>query len=290
MRTFTEKLPIEKGWSGDRKYRVTDEAGRTCLLRVSPAARMESRRRGFARMQRVAALGVRVPEPVEWGVCDEGVYTLEGFIDGQDAGDAIPALPPDAQYALGLEAGRMLRKIHSLEPEALPEPWEARYGRKVQAKLRAYAACPVHYPDGQAFLGCIGENLPLLAGRPQTVQHGDYHRGNMMLGRDGQLYVIDFDRHDDGDPWEDMKAITWDAQLSPAFASGRIDGYFGGEIPEAFWRLLALYISVGMISSLPWAMPYGEEQLAVFQAQAEEVLRWYDGMRSVVPAWYGQRE
>lgn len=111
-----------------------------------------------------------------------------------------------------------------------------------------------------------------------------------MLGRDRRLYVIGFDRNDDGNPWEDMKAITLDAQLSPAFATGRLDGYFDGSISEAFWRLLALYISVGMISFIPWAMLYGEEQLAVFQARAREVLRWYDGMRRVVPLWYGQRE
>lgn len=67
----------------------------------------------------------------------------------------------------------------------------------------------------------------LLRDRPQCFQHGDYHIGNMMVDQDG-LAIIDFDRYDFGDPWEEFNRIVWCAQTAPAFACGMVDGYFGG--------------------------------------------------------------
>ena len=44
---ITKREPINKGWSGDKKYRVTCEGGDVYLLRVSPAERYENRKRLF---------------------------------------------------------------------------------------------------------------------------------------------------------------------------------------------------------------------------------------------------
>lgn len=131
----------------------------------------------------------------------------------------------------------------------------------------------------------IMENMGLLDGRPQSFQHGDYHIGNMMLSAE-RLVVIDFDRFDYGDPWEEFNRIVWCAQASPRFASGMVDGYFGGAAPEMFWRLLALYISSNTLSSVYWAIPFGQREIDVMLNQAAEVLEWYDGMKKTVPKWY----
>lgn len=117
------------------------------------------------------------------------------------------------------------------------------------------------------------------------MQHGDYHTGNMMLCG-GKLFVIDFDRFDWGDPWEEFNRIVWSAQLSPAFARGTVNGYFGGEPPLEFWKLLALYISSNTLGSLPWSIPYGEEQMDIMREQAAQVLDWYDEMETPIPRWY----
>ena len=153
-----------------------------------------------------------------------------------------------------------------------------------------YENCVLKYESGgDAFLKYIAENRHLLHSRPQSYQHGDYHIGNMMIDRNGVLTIIDFDRDDFGDPWEEFNRIVWCAQAAPAFASGMVDGYFDGEIPMDFWRLLALYICSNTLSSLPWAIPFGEEEIKVMRKQAAQVLEWYDGMKSVIPTWYHSR-
>lgn len=284
--SIVSRICIDKGWSGDKKYCVTTADGTKYLLRISSPDRLGRRKAESERMQQVAALGIPMCCPVEFGVCDDGIYTIQSWIDGVDAEEMIPTLPPERQYAYGLDAGRILSQIHSIPAPADTPAWEHRFNAKIDRKIQMYASCPLKYEGGEAFLQYLAANRHLLVDRPQTYQHGDYHIGNMMLTNDGVLTVIDFDKDDFGDPWEEFNRIVWSAQTAPHFASGMVDGYFNGDVPLDFWRLLALYICSNTLGSLPWAIPFGEKEIAVMRAQAAQVLRWYDGMKNVVPSWY----
>ena len=284
------RSPIEKGWSGDRKYCAMLENGEKYLLRISPLDRLERKHREFQKMQEVARLGIPMCLPVEFGTCEEGVYSIQSWIDGADAEEQIAQMNEAEQYRYGLEAGRILAKIHTIPAPVDTPDWERRFNAKIDRKIAMYESCERKYEIGSdAFLQYIGENRHLLRGRPQSYQHGDYHIGNMMIGNDGVLTVIDFDRDDFGDPWEEFNRIVWCAQSAPVFASGMVDGYFCGEVPTEFWRLLALYICSNTLSSLPWAVSFGEKEIQVMQKQALQVLEWYDGMKSVVPSWYRKK-
>lgn len=239
----------------------------------------------FHMQQKAAALGAPVCEPIEFGKCEEGVYSVETWVDGKDAEQVIPCLADAEQYAYGLEAGRILKIIHSIPaPENQPD-WELRFNRKMDNKIKRYNECPVKFEGAEYILAYIELNRHLLKNRPQCFQHGDYHIGNMMI-ENGRLVIIDFDRFDYGDPWEEFNRIVWCAQSSPLFASGIVDGYFDKGVPPEFWNLLALYISSNMLSSVPWAIPYGEDETEKMLNQAKDVLSWYDNMKNPVPKWY----
>ncbi len=283
---FVSKEPIRKGWSDDQKYRVMDQEGTPYLLRVSDIRKYDRKKSEFSMMKQAAALGIPMSRPVGFGTFDEGVYSVQTWIDGVNAEEVLPAFSDTEQYAYGLEAGRILRRIHAIPAPAGQEDWESRFNRKMDGKIQKYRECPIKYENGQAFIDYINENRHLLKARPQTFQHGDYHVGNMMLGRDGKLWIIDFDRYDFGDPWEEFNRIVWCAQKSPLFASGMVDGYFDGDVPLEFWKLLALYMSSNTLSSVYWAVPFGQKQVDVMLRQGEEVLSWYGNMQKVVPAWY----
>ncbi len=286
---FVTKESINKGWSNDKKYCVTDEFGDRYLLRVSDALVHDIKRSEFDMMKQVSALGVPMCLPIEFGTCEDGVYSIQSWIDGDDAEEVIGRYSSTEQYDYGLEAGRILRKIHSIPAPATQEDWEIRFNRKMDHKIRKYAECPLKYDNGQAFIDFINENRYLLKGRPQVYQHGDYHIGNMMIDRDGKLNIIDFNRNDFGDPWEEFNRIVWCAQKAPLFASGMVNGYFENAVPLEFWKLLALYIASNTLSSLYWAIPFGEGEIATMQNQAQDILKWYDNMRSSVPSWYCNR-
>ena len=286
-RNIISKTLIEKGWSGDKKYCAVTADGQKYLLRISSIDRLERKRREYEKMSEVAQLGIPMCLPVEFGTCEEGAYSIQSWIEGEDAEEAIMAMDSAAQYRYGADAGRILAKIHRIPAPIDAPSWESRFNAKIDRKINMYENCELKYENGgDSFLKYISENRNLLQGRPQSYQHGDYHIGNMMVTNDGVLTIIDFDRDDFGDPWEEFNRIVWCAQAAPAFASGMVDGYFDGNVPIDFWKLLALYICSNTLSSLPWAIPFGDEQIQVMRKQAAQVLEWYVGMQQVIPTWY----
>lgn len=281
------KTPIDKGWSGDRKYCAATADGTKYLLRISAMERLERKRREYEKMTEVAQLGIPMCLPVEFGTCEEGAYSIQTWIEGQDAEETIMSMDTAEQYRYGLDAGRILSKIHSIPAPADAPNWENRFNAKIDRKIAMYENCELKYESGSdAFLEYLALNRHLLKGRPQSYQHGDYHIGNMMIDANNRLNIIDFEKWDVGDPWEEFNRIVWSAQAAPFFASGMVDGYFDGNVPMEFWKLLALYICSNTLGSLPWAIPFGEGEIQVMRKQAMQILEWYDGMKNVVPTWY----
>ena len=81
---FASMIPIEKGWSGDKKYFVTKENGERFLLRISPIERFEDRKKLYSILKKVAELKISMCEAVEFGICDKGVYTLHTLVHPLD--------------------------------------------------------------------------------------------------------------------------------------------------------------------------------------------------------------
>ena len=121
--------PVNKGWSGDKKYCVSRADRMKYLLSISPAERYEKRKVLFELLERVAGLGIPMCLPIEFGTCEDGVYILESWIDGEDAEAAIPMLPETKQYGLGLKSGEILRKIHIISVPDKQENWVVRFNR-----------------------------------------------------------------------------------------------------------------------------------------------------------------
>ena len=277
--------PISKGWSEDAKYCVTVADGTRYLLRVSSIQRYQARKVLFDQLRQVATLAIPMCLPVEFGTCPDGVYLLQTWLDGPDAEDIVPHLPVAEQAALGRQAGRILRKIHSIPAPASQEDWASRFKRKTNLKIEKYRACGLRFAGDDKIITYLESNVQLLENRPQCFQHGDYHIGNMMIVN-GELTIIDFDRFDFGDPWEEFNRIVWCAQKSPHFATGMLHGYFDGQPPMLFWQLLAFYIGSNTLSSIYWAQPFGPEDIDTMMKQSQDVLSWYDNMQNPVPTWY----
>lgn len=284
---FRQVVPLDKGWSADKKYYVETEQQKL-LLRISDISCYAEKKAEFEAVCRVEKTGIPMTRPLDFGVCcgKKKVYSLLTWAEGRCAEEALPALSKQRQYDLGLEAGRYLRKIHSIPAPAGREAWETRFNRKIDRKIEGYQTCGLRFDGDQKLLSYIEENRRFLNGRPQCFQHGDYHVGNMVLSEIGVLSIIDFNRFDYGDPWEEFNRISWCAECSKYFASGRINGYFGKTAPEEFFRLLALYIASNTLSSIYWAIPFGQKEIDTMLCQAAKVMEWFDGMKTTVPAWY----
>ena len=60
---FVSGEPIRKDWSGDQKYRVTDQDGILYLLRASDIQQYDRKKAGFRMLKQAAALGIPMCRP-----------------------------------------------------------------------------------------------------------------------------------------------------------------------------------------------------------------------------------
>jgi len=293
---FVQTVPIDKGWSGDRKYCATDKAGKKYLLRIAPIERYDRWKALFDILEQVTALGIPICRPVELGLCEnDSVYAPYSWVDGEDLRELLLSLPKKEQYGLGFKAGEFLKAMHTIPAPASQEDWGSRFNRKADNKLRQYHECGLRFEGDTHVIEYIERNRCLLANRPQCFQHGDYHDGNIMIS-DGKLNIIDFGSYDFGDTWEEFNRIMLCAVNAPNFAVGRIHGYFGGNIPYEFFRLLAFYIAVNTVSGVTWIAPNYQHGMLLKSAVpsdfnfimnlAKNVLVWFDDMKNPVPTWF----
>ena len=286
--TWHSVEPVEKGWSEDKKYHIITDVGEHLLLRVSNLETYDAKKREFEMIQTLSHLDFEMSKAYAFGVCQEGVYSLLGWIKGRDMEAVLPNLSFIKQYELGIEAGRILKKIHTVPMSIEPYCWAEKFNRKLDRKIENYKQCPLKYEQGEVFIDYIERSRDLLENRPICLHHGDYHVGNIILSESGHIGVIDFNRFDYGDPWEEFNRIVWDIQVSSAFATGRVDGYFDNEIPVDFFSLLALYIASNTLSSLPWAIPFGEGEIETMKNQARYILEDFESFKITIPKWYAQ--
>lgn len=280
--------PLNKGWSNDQKYYIRTADGRELLLRVADISQYENKKQGFEAIKQLDNLDILISHPVDFGICNNGqsVYSLLTWIAGKDAEYLLPELNSKYQYRLGVRAGEILRILHQVPAAKNQISWSERFNKKINRNITDYEACGIRLEGADKIIEYIEQNRCLLKNRPQCFQHGDYHAGNMIVTKSGELGIIDFNRLDYGDPWEEFNRITWCADVSAVFASGRINGYFHNNVPALFFRLMALYIASNQLSSIPWAIKFGHKEVSTMLRQAENVLKWYDGFQTCIPKWY----
>lgn len=287
--TFSKVKEIEKGMSGDRKYCIETRDGKKLLLRITEASNYETKKKDYDFLVCLNKASLPVPEAIDFGMCEDGnsVYMLLEWMEGEEAEKVVPTMAKEKQYSIGVKSGKILRGIHENSIiNDMERDWYDRYFDVIHPRIEAYKNEGVPFEGADEILSFIEENRHLLHDRRQCSIHGDFHLGNLIINDKDELFVIDWQTVDFegvGDPWVDFINIGIE---HPAFATGQIDGYFNHQVPEAFWRMLALYLAVSAITSVVWAKYFAPERLDSILALNRNVVNWYDGMNCVVPSWY----
>lgn len=223
--------------------------------------------------EHIATAGINVSRQIDTGVFRGGTltYQLLTWLDGEDLIEALPRMSQAEQFAVGEKCGAILRKMHTLPPLYDAEPWGIRFRRKV---ADATESCkPAKCREGDLLMRYLLDNQELLNNRPHTFTHGDWNTENIILSPGGQIGTIDIGGDKTcNDPWWDFCCIPGDLNLSPHFYTGQIKGYFDGEPPAEFFRLLAYYIAYCALEDPGFEY-------------AKIVLNWFDDMRNPVPVW-----
>lgn len=286
---------IHKGYSSDEKYIGYDSDGTPLyVVRTFGIERETEKRSEFRCLEIMEQQDVKCSRAVEMGVLPELKlgYMIVSFVEGNEASEELPLLPTEAQYRIGVEAGRELRKIHQVRGPEQGRPWHERMAEKHRRYRTSYAQCGVKIRNEEELLSFIDRHLSLMQDRPSLFQHDDYHVGNLILNDSKLSGVIDFNRSDCGDPiHEFVKVGIFSAEVSVPFSVGQIDGYYDGKQPEGdFWPLYSLYLAMTLISSVVWILKVRPEELELMMQKIDKVMEDHENFELIVPKWYSRSQ
>ncbi|HHU55714.1 MAG TPA: phosphotransferase [Acholeplasmataceae bacterium] len=279
-------LEIHEGWSKDKKYYIVGKDDSKYLLRIADASLFEKKKKQIDFLSKIKSLNINAQEALAFGWLNENsVYLLFTWVEGEKARKVIPKLSKEKQYKLGVDAGIILKKIHSIPIDTKGMSWWNQYQKKVANKFEMLNRCEIELPNKDIIIKYVFDNMHIVKDREIKIQHGDYHVGNMVVDK-GKLGIIDFDKVDLADPYDDFKPFSWNVIISPLFATGLIDGYFDFHIPNDFFPILALYAAESVMGHLPWATRFGDEEIKTAIKISNLIFKWFDGFNKVVPSWY----
>ena len=257
-----KRIPLNKGWSSDRKF-ILKSSSETVLLRILDSTKFHRKIQELNYLQQLDLAPVQFSQGLSVELIKNEVHYKTSYLVGQDFEEIIDTLSLEKQRELGTQAGTALKAIHSQVKIDGTLSWEKHYGSKMDRNIKAYKECGTRFIGDDILIDKLNELRDLIKARPVTFQHGDYHIGNFLLCEDGNLGILDFDRWDIGDPWEEFNRIVWTREKSPIFTRSMIMSYFDDQITDHFFDLLFLYIGVNALASIPWATKYNDEEIKV---------------------------
>lgn len=281
---------VLEGYSSDKKWKVEDAQGQPLLLRISSADQLKAKQKEFEIIRLFNTLPFEMSQAMEIGLCSGGAHTymLLSWVQGQSLEAALPTLPENHQYQLGLQAGRILKAIHSLpvDPQDIPPVTKV---AKKRLQLSLYLADDQRMGDDAPVLDFVQKHLDAICLLPPVYEHGDFHPGNLILTPQGKLGVIDFNRWECGDRYEEFyKLQSFGIQLSVPYCAGQLHGYFGGEPPQDFWLAQAVYVAHSSLFSITWAKPFGQQEIDGMKQRYHAAMQDYQGFTRLIPRWYQQ--
>lgn len=180
-----------------------DGAGRI-LQRERPGAVRSGAMPVEADLIRAAdAAGVPVARIVASGAGDDALgtgYLIAEFVDGETIARKILRDDEfaDARRSFATDCGRALAAIHAIDPDAV----SLERVDQVAQYRDALDAFGDAIPAFELAFHWLEANRP--EGTGETVVHGDFRLGNLMVGPDGLRAVVDWELAHLGDPMEDL--------------------------------------------------------------------------------------
>jgi aminoglycoside phosphotransferase (APT) family kinase protein len=229
-----------------------------------------------------AARGAGLPVPEVLAILD-GTGVVPGLVMECVDGESIPRRVlrdgslARARAGLARQCGEALGRLHRAEPPAGLTPVDrlAEY-RQILDRLGA------HRPVLELGHRWLAEHRPPLA--PPVLVHGDFRLGNLIVGDDGLLAVLDWESAHLGDPLEDL---GWLCVPAWRFRGPQPVGGFGSidDLLDGYRTVTGRTVNM---ADLTWAITLGTWVWAVGCLQQAERHR-SGSKRSVDLAAVGRR-
>lgn len=279
-------LPIEKGFSTEKKWKVLAEKG-IFLLRSSQSNMLERKKEEFDLMSRLYRQGVKCNQPVYLFESTDKttIYSLYSYLPGHDAETHINKTTRSQQYKMGVRAGEDLKKINSVTSDT--STWYKRKCKKHDHYLKMYGEVGYRFDEDKKVQRFIEINCIQTDSGPDLLQHDDFHLGNIIVNNNEYGGILDFNRYDWGDPLHEFVKLEWFTwPVSKDFAKGQVKGYYGEHgIGEDDCRKISIYTAMSIFSTVVWTLRFYPETIGNIEYKIKSILQHYRYFEKTIPDW-----
>ena len=279
-------LPIEKGFSTEKKWQVISEKG-MFLLRSSQSNMIERKKEEFDLMSRLYRQGVKCNKPVFFFESTDKtrIYSLFSYLPGHDAETCINETTRSQQYKMGVRAGKDLKRINSVTSDT--RTWYKRKWKKHDQYLTKYSEIGYRFDEDKTVQRFIEINYNQTDSGPDLLQHDDFHLGNILVNNNEYGGILDFNRYDWGDPLHEFVKLEWFTwPVSKDFAKGQIKGYFGEHgIGEDDCLKISIYTAMSIFSTVVWTLRFYPETMGNIEQRIKSILQHYRYFKKTIPDW-----
>ena len=292
-------IPLEGGSDGESRYLLL--SGKNKYLLSDSDMNLWGRR--FVQYycwRDIAHLHINMPKILHKNCQDdhngeEKVLCVFTYVEGCPISEYLRRANRYEAYRIGVRVGNMVKEIHAVEVDYHmhhQSPWLRHYEYVQRNALEAYRP----HPLTDTFLQYYTEHSDTLKKYNSTVHYtyfdGGYKKDNLIVFVtneltldnlvicDGEPGLKNISGIDVCDPMYEFRFMASFALCNEYFATGVIDGYFDGEIPEDFFGILKYYTCEYVISE------FGK---TLTEHDVNGILEFYGHMKEEIPKWY-QRE
>ena len=215
------------------------------------------------------------------------------YVEGTPVREYLLHADNGEAYRMGVAFGEMMRKIHSVEVDIVGHhvsPWMNSYRFNYKQIVSEYRP----HPATDRMFEFYEKNLDLLKKHSSTT-HYTYKDGvgktdrllafisnefilqNLVVTDDGKPGIKNYSNIRVGDFFYEFRFLSAFALCNEYFASGIVDGYFDGKIPEDFFGILKFYTCEYVISEFGKSL---DENIV------NQISEYYDHMDAEIPKWY----
>ncbi len=266
----------------DRRYKIKT-AKKDYLVRLSDLNKYQVLKAEFENIKHLYDLDILVPKPCKLHKENNVVLVYE-WLEGDYLEGILEVLPLEDQYNLGYEAGKILRKIHSIKGKSYD--WSKKYEKALEKTIEDYISYGVKHKKSFNIIEFINSNKDVLNSYSISYLHGDFCLKNIILDSNKELGLVNFEKSFYGDSLKDFYEFSLISNISTSFAIGQIRGYLGNNIPKDFFKKVAVYTALFLLESLTVASKENQENVDLIISDVNETLFQYDNFKDVVPKWF----
>lgn len=279
-------LPIEKGFSNEKKWQVIAEKG-IFLLRSTQSNMLERKKEEFDLMAKLYMQGVKCNKPICFfeSADNTTIYSLFSYLSGHDAESCINETSRSQQYKMGIMAGKDLKRINSVTSDT--RTWKKRKWKKHNNYLKMYGEMGFKFDEDKKVQKFIEINYNHTDSGLDLLQHDDFHLGNIIVNDNEYGGVLDFNRYDWGDPLHEFVKLEWFTwPVSKDFAKGQVKGYFDEHgIGEDDCLKISIYTAMSLFSTVVWTLRFYPEIIGNIEQKIKSILEHYRYFEKTIPDW-----